>query len=85
MKKVKTIREKGKLKLSRYFQEFKNGDSVAVVRDIALQPRFPSRIHGSTGKIIGKRGNANLVAIRTQEKEKHFLIKSVHLKRIIQQ
>jgi ribosomal protein L21E len=82
MKKVKTIREKGKIKLSRYFQEFKNGDKVAVVSDVALQPQFPKRIHGSTGVIIGKRGNANVIQIRTQGKEKQFLIKPVHLIKI---
>ncbi len=82
MKKVKMIREKGKMKLSRYFQKFKEGDKVAVVRDVALQPMFPTRIQGSTGVVIGKCGNANKVQIRTQGKEKQFLIKSVHLIKI---
>ena len=82
MNKVKVIREKGKMKLSRYFQEFKNGDKVAIVRDVALQPMFPTRIQGSTGVVTGKRGNANLIQIRTQGKEKQFLIKPVHLIKI---
>ena len=82
MKKVKTVREKGKLKLSRYFQKFKMGDRVSVVRDVSLQPMFPTRIQGSTGIVIGERGNANLIRICTQGKEKQFLIKPVHLKKI---
>ena len=50
MIKRKTVKEKGKLSLSKYFQEFKIGDKVAVIRDRALNPGFPERIQGRTGE-----------------------------------
>jgi ribosomal protein L21E len=84
MKTRKTIREKGKLKLSRYFQEFKDGESVAVVREVSLHPHFPLRLQGSTGKIKGKQGRAYIVEINTQNKPKQFLIEPIHLKKIVQ-
>jgi large subunit ribosomal protein L21e len=80
--KSKNSREKGKLKLSRYFQELNEGDNVSVNEELALQPKFPKRLQGRTGVVIGKRGDAYLVRIRNQAKEKDFFILPVHLKKI---
>ncbi len=80
--KSKNLREKGKLKLSRYFQELEEGDRVSVDGEISLQPRFPKRLQGRTGVITGKRGETYIVKIRNQDKEKSFLIQPVHLKKI---
>jgi ribosomal protein L21E len=41
----KNIRTRGKISLSRFFQKFKEGDKVAVVKEISMQPRFPKRIN----------------------------------------
>ena len=51
--KSKHPREKGKLKFSRYFQELQEGDRVSVDEELALQPRFPKRLQGRTGVVIG--------------------------------
>ncbi len=82
MAEVKNIRTKGKIPLNKYFQEFKKGDFVAVVRDISLRPRFPKRLQGRTGIVEEKRGKSYVVKIKDQAKEKKFLIEPIHLKKI---
>jgi len=78
----KQIKTRGKLQLSRYFQEFLAGDSVSVVREKAVQSSFPLRIQGRTGVVEGRRGKAYMIVIDDGNKEKKFLIEPVHLKKI---
>ena len=78
----KKVRTRGKLQLSRYFQELEKGDSVAVVREFAAKFSFPKRIQGRTGSIEERRGNAYMVKIKDQNKEKRFLIEPIHLKKM---
>ena len=82
MVKRKSIRKRGKISLSRYFQSFKIGDSVAVVKEISISSNFPGRMQGRTGKVVEKRGRAYVVKIMDQDKEKTFIIEPVHLKKI---
>jgi len=82
MVRKKKIREKGKLQLSKYFQELNNGDFVAIVKEPSVQAKFPERIQGKTGIVEGKRGRSYIIKIRDQEKEKKFLITPIHLKKI---
>jgi len=82
MVRKKKIRVKGKLQLSRYFQELNDGDFVAIVKEPSVQAKFPERIQGKTGIIEGKRGMSYIIKIKDQEKEKKFLIAPIHLKRI---
>jgi ribosomal protein L21E len=78
----KPVRTRGKLQLSRYFQEFKKGDSVTVVAERSLSPTFPKRLQGRTGKIDRKIGRSYCVKIKDQTKEKEFIISPIHLKKI---
>jgi len=78
MIKRKRIREKGKLMLSRRFQNLSEGDRVAVVRNLGFPAAFPRRIQGSTGIIVGRRGKAFVVKIGN----KLFLIQPLHLKKL---
>ena len=80
----KKVRTRGKLQLSRYFQELGKGDSVAVVRERSVNFSFPKRIQGRTGSIEEKRGKAYMVKIKDHNKEKKFLIEPIHLKKIKQ-
>ena len=80
----KKVRTRGKLQLSKYFQEFEEGDAVAVLRELSVASSFPERLQGRTGNIKGKRGKAYLVEIKDQAKEKTFLIEPIHLKKIKQ-
>ena len=80
----KRIRERGKLSLSKYFQELEKGDKVAVVREQSQDPRFPKRIQGLSGIVMGKRGKAVIIKIKEGNKEKTHIIKPVHLKKLKQ-
>jgi len=82
--KSKKIREKGKIKFSRYFQEFKEGDKVAVIEDTSVKSSFPKRIQGRTGTIEKKKGRSYYVNISESKKGKKFLIEPIHLKKINQ-
>lgn len=66
----------------KYFQKFKAGDSVAVVRELGVPFGYSKRVQGRTGKVIEKRGNAYHVVIKDLNKEKKYLIKPIHLKKI---
>ena len=82
MAKRKKIRTRGKLKLSRYFQELKKGERVAVIIEPAVQSKFPTRLQGRTGTIEEKRGKSYLIKIKDQNKEKRFIVEPIHLKKI---
>lgn len=84
MVKRKKIRTRGKFSFRDFFQKFKEGDSVAVVRERGLRVNFPERLQGRTGVIEGKRGKAYIVKIKDQTKPKLYLIEPVHLKKIKQ-
>ena len=84
MIKRKRQREHGKIKLGQYFQEFKKGDKVAVIRELAIQPKFPKQLQGRSGVIESKRGNSYIVRIKDLNKEKTYIIHPVHLKRLKQ-
>jgi len=78
----KNVRTRGKLSLSKFFQELKTGDSVAIVKERSLNFNFPEKLQGRTGVVKEKRGNAYIVSIKDQNKEKDFLVEPIHLKKI---
>jgi ribosomal protein L21E len=82
MVRQKNVREKGKIKLSDYFREFKEGDRVAVVSELAVQPKFPKKLQGRSGVVSGKRGNSYIVKINDLNKQKRYIIHPVHLKKL---
>ncbi|OGJ13365.1 hypothetical protein A3K82_00545 [Candidatus Pacearchaeota archaeon RBG_19FT_COMBO_34_9] len=80
----KTIRTRGKLQLSKYFQELKEGDFVSISREPAVQSAFPKRLQGITGIIEGKRGRSYIISIKEGNKSKKILVEPIHLKKIKQ-
>ncbi|MEK6860258.1 MAG: 50S ribosomal protein L21e [Nanoarchaeota archaeon] len=82
MIKRKQLRTHGKIKLSHYFQEFEKGDKVTVIRELAVQPKFPKQIQGRTGNVISKKGNSYVVMIKDLNKEKQYIIHPVHLRKL---
>lgn len=82
MLKYKRLREKGKISLKRFFQKFKPGDYVAVVRELSIKFGYAAKLQGRTGKVIEKRGNAYEIEINDLDKPKRYLIKPIHLKKI---
>jgi len=79
----KPVRAKGKLSLSRYFQNLKPGDRVSLVKEKSLPSIFPKRLQGRTGVVDGVRGTSYMVRVKDLNKEKRFLIAPIHLKRIL--
>ena len=82
MVKGQKIREKGKIRFSKYFQKLEEGTQVAVVRDFGVNAAFPKRIQGKSGKIIGTRGTCKLVSIADGNKVKTYILHPIHLKKI---
>ena len=84
MLKCKRIREKGKLPFTKYFQKFEQGEPVAVVRELSIKFGYPNRIQGRTGRVIDKRGSAYYVEIKDLDKPKKYLLKPIHLRKIVE-
>ncbi len=82
MIKRKRQREHGKIKLSRWFQDFKKGDKVAIIRELSVQPKFPKQLQGRSGAIESKRGDSFIVKIKDLNKEKTYIIHPIHLKKL---
>jgi large subunit ribosomal protein L21e len=82
MSKKKALRSKGKLQLSRYFQELNEGDLVSVIREKSVATNLPDRYQGRTGVVESKRGKAYIIKMKDQNKEKTFIIEPIHLKKI---
>ena len=82
MLKRKLKKDRGKIKLSYYFQKFENGDRVGVNRELYFQPKFPKKLQGRSGIIQSFRGNSYLVKINDLNKEKVYIIHPVHLRKL---
>lgn len=78
----KNVREKGKISLTKYFQEFKTGDRVYLVAEPSVhEGRFYPRFYGKSGIISGKRGKCYEVQIKDINKPKTIIAHPIHLKR----
>lgn len=78
----KPVRTRGKLKLSRYFQKFKKGESVSVIIEPSVHFSLEKNLQGKTGTIEKKQGKVYVVKINDHKKEKNYLIAPIHLKKI---
>lgn len=79
----KNYREKGKISIRRFLQEFEINERVALVAEPSYQKGlYHSRFHGKIGKIVGKQGRCYKVALRDGSKEKVLIVHPVHLKRV---
>lgn len=82
MVRQKKIRTRGKIQLSKYFQNLKEGDRIAVIKEHSIDSSFPKRLQGRTGTVIERRGKAYIVKIMDHNKEKKFIIEPIHLMRL---
>ena len=78
----KPIRTRGKIQLSKYFQEFNPGDKVAIVKEKSLASSFPLRMQGRTGVVESKRGRAYIIKVFDHDQEKRYIVPPIHLKKI---
>ncbi len=74
-------RNKGKISLSRYFQQFELGDKVNLKINPNVQKgRFFPRFHGMTGTVTGnKKGECYEVQIKDGGKKKMLFVHPIHL------
>ncbi len=79
----KNVRRKGKISLTRFFQEFKPNDKVVLNMEPAYHKGiyFP-RFHGKIGTVIQKKGTCFEVVINDHSKKKTLIVHPVHLKRL---
>jgi ribosomal protein L21E len=78
----KSFRTRGKISLTRYFQEFKKGDSVSLKAEPAYQKGlYNLRFHNKVGVVSGKKGACYEVMIKDGGKPKKLIIHPVHLRR----
>lgn len=78
----KSIRRKGKISLSKYFQTFNEHDKVRL----NAEPSCPNgmyfrRFHNKFGIIKGKRGECYEIIIKDGNKNKMIIVHPVHLRR----
>jgi large subunit ribosomal protein L21e len=75
----KSIREKGKVRLSEYFKELKEGDKVAFKPSLEFPCYYHRRYRGLAGKVIGKRGKCYIVEVFKGGKRKLIITHPIHL------
>ena len=82
MLKRKNIKERGKIRLSEYFQKFNEDDRVSVKRELSVTSSFPERLQGRSGVIVGKRGTSYIIKLKDIKKNKNYIIHPIHLKKL---
>ena len=78
----KAVRDKGKISLTQYFQEFKTGERVNLSVESAVQTgMYHPGFYGKAGIVHEKCGACYKVRITDGNKEKTVIVHPVHLKR----
>jgi large subunit ribosomal protein L21e len=79
----KKVNTRGKISITKYLQEFKDGDRVQLKAEPAVQKGlYALNFHGKTGIISSKTGTCYYVKITDGGKEKNLIVHPVHLKRL---
>ncbi len=81
-RKRKPVRERGKIRLSQYFQKLLPGDRVCLYYNPQFPAGFPKRYIGRTAVVEGKQGRAYIVKLKDGSKEKRFVVMPIHLKKL---
>ncbi len=73
-------KDHGKIPLSKYFQEFAEGEAVGLkIQSNVIYGRFFPRFQGLMGRITGKRGDCYGVTFKDGGKEKKVFVHPIHL------
>jgi large subunit ribosomal protein L21e len=76
-------RERGKISLTKFFQEVKPGDKVMLKANPAYQKGlYMPRFHGRTGIVKGKRGACYEIVIRDMAKQKSIVVHPLHFVKV---
>lgn len=77
----KSLKQKGKISVQRYFQEFNVGDKVLLALEPAVQKgMYFRRFHSNVGVVAGKQGRCYMVTISDLGKQKTVIVHPVHLR-----
>ncbi len=79
----KDPRQRGKISIANYLQEFKLNDKVLLKAEPAIQKGmyFP-RFYAKPGIVIGKQGNSYKIRIKDGQKDKVLIVHPIHLKKL---
>lgn len=81
----KRARARGLSPITKSFQTFESGEKVNIVIDPSVHKGMPfSRFHGLTGVVIGPRGVAYEVSVKSGNKTKTVVARPEHLVRNVQ-
>ena len=76
----KQKKDRGKISIRRYFQQFQKGDRVLLKLDPSVHSgMYFRRFHVKTGTIERKQGSCYKIAIIDGHKEKYLIVHPVHL------
>jgi large subunit ribosomal protein L21e len=79
----KSPRNRGKMSIQRFLQQFNVDDNVALVAEPSHQNGlYHARFHGKIGKVAGSQGRCYKVAIKDGNKKKTMIVHPVHLKKV---
>lgn len=76
----KSMNEKGKIPINRYFQQLQSGDKVVLKLEPSVHKgMYFRRFHGKSGTIRSKRGSCYEILIRDGNKQKMLIVHPVHI------
>ncbi|MFP4111856.1 MAG: 50S ribosomal protein L21e [Candidatus Woesearchaeota archaeon] len=79
----KPLKEKGKISITKYFKEFKDGDKVLLKAEPSVQKGlFHLRFHGKVGIVQNKKGTCYEVEIKDLNKKKTVIVHPSHLRKL---
>jgi len=79
----KHYRSRGKIKISKLLQSFKEGDRVSLGFESAyFKGIYHPRFYGKIGEVHDKKGSCYEVSINDNGKHKTLLVHPVHLKKL---
>lgn len=79
---AKGVRQKGKLSITKYLQEYKTGERVLLKAEPAVQKGlYHHRHHGRSGIVQAKRGSCYEILINDLGKRKMVIVHPIHLKK----
>lgn len=78
----KSARQRGKISITNYLREFKEGEKVVLYAEPAVQKGlYHQRHHGRHGIVKSKKGSCYEVLISDLGKQKRVIVHPVHLRK----
>jgi large subunit ribosomal protein L21e len=80
---TKNIRKKGKVNISSYFTQFKQGEKALLKVEPAIHNgTYFRRFHGKIAEVVKKSGTCYEVRVLDKGKEKTLTVHPVHLRKV---